>query len=817
MTSRPDDRVVWKHIGLHGLSVGTFTADQSGIIWKSALLGHNDDVSIARQLPAASIKVARWTVFGRSGHVRLETKGSKDLHHEMRFDGFPPTDFDKLRSAFSDFFDVTLDKYSLSAAGTSYGKSAVKGRNLVFSHMALEDANEEGEEFEARVGDEMMSLDLAEVSQCVLPRNNRNEIELQFPESDTLEAGTDQLVSICFYIPPEPDFETNDKETPSNAELLQQRIMKTASIKNTSGNVIVEFPETRGTFLTPRGRYTIELYETFLRMRGNKYDYKIRYDDISRLFLLPKPDDVHNAFVIALDKPIRQGQQRYQYLVLQTNKEEAEVTVNLDEDTLKKEYNGDLQPVMTGSFHNLVAKTFKIIAKKKVFIPGKFANANQQACVKCALRANEGLLYPLEKQFIFIHKPPVLIRFDEVESVEFQRYAGGQGSTRNFDLCVALKSSASGALAGAKEYTFSGIDRSDYTGLYNFLSGKKIVIKNLEGVGREEPRPSAPLYNEAEIYGADLGPDDEESEDDDFDVNDQSGDSESEEIDSDDLGSEIDDDLDSDIEEARKNANKAAKKDKQVVKREKPTTNDIPKKRKVQDERVTQSSSTKSKKLKKSEKPAPTIIDKNNKKKKKGKKKDPNAPKRAQSAYAYFMSKNRAGLKEENPKATFGDLAGLVAQAYKKLTPEERKQYDRMAADDKERYRHDMKSYVPPSDSSDEDGGGKKSKKKSKPPKDPNAPKKAMSSFMLFSTGIRPQVKEENPGLSFGDTAKQIGKRFRELLPEEKAIWEEKASQDKQRFKREEAAYRQKQVAEAAENLENGDDDDDDTEDDDSD
>jgi hypothetical protein len=38
-----------------------------------------------------------------------------------------------------------------------------------------------------------MSVDLAQVSQCVLPGNNRNEIELQFPESDTLEAGTDQL------------------------------------------------------------------------------------------------------------------------------------------------------------------------------------------------------------------------------------------------------------------------------------------------------------------------------------------------------------------------------------------------------------------------------------------------------------------------------------------------------------------------------------------------------------------------------------------------------------------------------------------------
>jgi structure-specific recognition protein 1 len=77
-------------------------------------------------------------------------------------------------------------------------------------------------------------------------------------------------------------------------------------------------------------------------MRGQKYDYKIRYDDINRLFLLPKPDEVHMAFVIALDKPIRQGQQRYQYLVMQACKDPDEVTVNLDEETLQKDYGGEL-------------------------------------------------------------------------------------------------------------------------------------------------------------------------------------------------------------------------------------------------------------------------------------------------------------------------------------------------------------------------------------------------------------------------------------------------------------------------------------------
>ena len=87
----------------------------------------------------------------------------------------------------------------------------------------------------------MMSLDLVEVSQCVLPGNNRNEVELQFPESDAVEANNDQLVSIRFYIPPDPEVDPSDRTVKSSAELLQQRIMQMANIRKTTGDVIGMF------------------------------------------------------------------------------------------------------------------------------------------------------------------------------------------------------------------------------------------------------------------------------------------------------------------------------------------------------------------------------------------------------------------------------------------------------------------------------------------------------------------------------------------------------------------------------------------------
>lgn len=209
--------VVWRHIGLHGHSVGTFACSEDKVVWKSAISGREDDLpasSTMRSIPAAHLKGAEWTIFGRSGHLRLQTSNeevegekSSNLPHELRLDGFPPNDYDVLKDALQDKYHVALQVHTMSAAGTQYGLAEVKGKNLVFQHCVLDELNEEGQEFEPRAKDEMMSLHLTEVSQCVLPGNNRNEIEVQFPESDTIETGTDQLGKpvvrlLCYYISP---------------------------------------------------------------------------------------------------------------------------------------------------------------------------------------------------------------------------------------------------------------------------------------------------------------------------------------------------------------------------------------------------------------------------------------------------------------------------------------------------------------------------------------------------------------------------------------------------------------------------------------
>jgi structure-specific recognition protein 1 len=98
--------------------------------------------------------------------------------------------------------------------------------------------------------------------------------------------------------------------------------------------------------------------------------------------------------------------------------------------------------------------------------------------VRCSLKANEGTLYPLAKSFVFINKPTLILKFEDVEHIEFKRYetTGATNLMRNFDLAVTLKST--GVKGETKEFSFNLIDRAEYKPLLDFLTSKKLTVKN---------------------------------------------------------------------------------------------------------------------------------------------------------------------------------------------------------------------------------------------------------------------------------------------------------------------------------------------------
>ncbi|KAI8906618.1 hypothetical protein PhCBS80983_g03135 [Powellomyces hirtus] len=72
--------------------------------------------------------------------------------------------------------------------------------------------------------------------------------------------------------------------------------------------------------------------------------------------------------------------------------------------------------------------------------------------------------------------------------------------------------------------------------------------------------------------------------------------------------------------------------------------------------------------------------------------------------------------------------------------------------------------------------------KKVKAKKDPNAPKKALSAFMIFSQENRARIKEENPEATFGQLGKLLGAAWKDLNEKDKSLYEKKQEKAKAQY-----------------------------------
>jgi len=80
---------------------------------------------------------------------------------------------------------------------------------------------------------------------------------------------------------------------------------------------------------------------------------------------------------------------------------------------------------------------------------------------------------------------------------------------------------------------------------------------------------------------------------------------------------------------------------------------------------------------------------------------------------------------------------------------------------------------------------GKKSKpiaKRSKKKKDPNAPKRPRSAYILFCAQERPNVKKDNPDAKPADILKLLAERWKTISESDKKDFAGKASDDKDRY-----------------------------------
>jgi len=73
--------------------------------------------------------------------------------------------------------------------------------------------------------------------------------------------------------------------------------------------------------------------------------------------------------------------------------------------------------------------------------------------------------------------------------------------------------------------------------------------------------------------------------------------------------------------------------------------------------------------------------------------------------------------------------------------------------------------------------------------RDPNAPKAVCNAYMIFCKTRRDELKRESPDLPFGKIGAKLGEMWRSMSAEEKKPFEDKAAEDRERYRREMQDY----------------------------
>ncbi|CAM6103887.1 unnamed protein product [Calypogeia fissa] len=129
-----------------------------------------------------------------------------------------------------------------------------------------------------------------------------------------------------------------------------------------------------------KGRYNVELHLSFLRLQGQANDFKIQYNNVVRLFILPKSNQPHTFVVITLDPPIRKGQTFYPHIILQFPLEEiTECSLSIQEDLLTTKYKDRFQPHYKDLSHDVFTQILKGLSGAKVTRPGKISEVVKMA------------------------------------------------------------------------------------------------------------------------------------------------------------------------------------------------------------------------------------------------------------------------------------------------------------------------------------------------------------------------------------------------------------------------------------------------------
>ena len=167
---------------------------------------------------------------------------------------------------------------------------------------------------------------------------------------------------------------------------------------------------------------------------------------------------------------------------------------------------------------------------------------------------------------------------------------------------------------------------------------------------------------------------------------------------------------------------------------------------------------------------------------------DPLAPKRAHTAFDFFVESRKGALKTANPEIKSAEMIKLLAEEWKAVATADRAPFKAQAAEDRERHEAEMASYVPPASYVLSSVGVAKSGKRLK--KDPAKPKRPLTAYIAFLSAERPKLVEKYPdSAGVAALAPKLSAAWAALTPAQRDKYEKQAQADKERFDREMQTY----------------------------
>lgn len=270
------------------------------------------------------------------------------------------------------------------------------------------------------------------------------------------------------------DNEENDdnpkrkKNNKSRAENIKDDIIKKAKIGSVS-NSIAHIQDIQ--MITPRGKFDLYFTKNYLKIHGQSFNYQILNKNILKVFLLPKIDNHNHFFVLQLKSPLTQGNTQYPFLIFQIlSDEEASINLNISDkdEELKKNFENDS---IEGKLMDIIAQLFNGLINIGVIIPNKNFSFNSGPYIKCSYKVNDGVLYPLEKCLLFVHKPVLYILHKDINQINFARLQESGGQQRTFDIIVkTIKDN----------FKFVGLDKNEMELLKKYFEGKKIKLNMVD-------------------------------------------------------------------------------------------------------------------------------------------------------------------------------------------------------------------------------------------------------------------------------------------------------------------------------------------------